>query len=314
MSFQVTTAFVNQFSSNVFHLSQQQGSRLRPYVKMSMQKGVSAFYDRIGSVSAVEKAGRHTDTPVLDVPQSRRMVTLTDFEWATLVDDQDKIRMLNDPTSEFAQAAKWALGRSMDKKIITALSGNAAGGVGGADGIILPNSQKIVPTTGAVVSAFSSDTLLAIKKIMDDNDIDPSLKRFIAISSQQLQDLLKDPKIQSADYNTVKALVNGELNTFMGFEFVRTQLLPKVNLASFTQTTGVVGVGANTLTNARLCSAWAEGAVMLAVGEDIVGKIDVRPDKSYATQVYARMSIGATRMEDEKVVSIYCKESDTVVT
>jgi len=48
MSFQITEAFVQQYTSNVFHLSQQKGSRIRAAVRSEMQKGKRAFYDRLG--------------------------------------------------------------------------------------------------------------------------------------------------------------------------------------------------------------------------------------------------------------------------
>ena len=42
--------------------------------------------------------------------------------------------------------------------------------------------------------------------------------------------------------------------------------------------------------------------------EDIQTKISERADKNYSTQVYLCMTIGATRVEDEKVLEIACTE------
>ena len=75
----------------------------------------------------------------------------------------------------------------------------------------------------------------------------------------------------------------------MGFKFVRTERLPKVSTS-------------------RYCLAWIKGCVALGVGKDIVASIDTLPGKNYAAQVYARMSIGATRLEDAGVVEIACFE------
>ena len=79
MSTQITTAFVNQFSSNVSMLSQQMGSLLRGAVDTESVTGEKAFFDQVGSVAAVAKQSRHSDTPILETPHSRRQVTLTTY-------------------------------------------------------------------------------------------------------------------------------------------------------------------------------------------------------------------------------------------
>lgn len=56
MSSLITESYVQQFGANVFHLSQQKGSKLRETVRQETQKGESAFYDRIGTVAAVKKS------------------------------------------------------------------------------------------------------------------------------------------------------------------------------------------------------------------------------------------------------------------
>ena len=313
MSFQVTTAFVQQYKSNIYMLAQQKGSRLRGMVRNETQQGKTAFYDQIGPTAAVKRTVRHGDTPLISTPHARRAVTLSDYEWADLIDDQDKIRMLIDPASAYSMNAMNALGRGIDDEIIAALLGTSFGSEDGSLAIPLPASQKLVPTTGAVVDKCNIGALLAIKKKFDDADIDEDEERFLALSSQQLQDLLGTTQVTSSDYNNVHALVQGKIDTYMGFKFIRTQRLPVGAAPTFDQTTGIVGAGANAMTNARSVLAWAKSGVLLSVGDDMEGRIDQRADKSYATQVYARMSVGATRLEEVKVVQCICKESSSVV-
>ena len=71
-----------------------------------------------------ERVSRHSDTPQIDTPHSRRRVSMSDYEWADLIDQQDRVRTLIDPTS-LCFAAAYAMGRSMDDEIIAAVSGNA---------------------------------------------------------------------------------------------------------------------------------------------------------------------------------------------
>lgn len=303
MSNEITEHFVQQYSANVFHLAQQKGSRLRRTVRNESQRGKAAFYDRLGSTAAVKKTSRHSDTPLVESAHSRRMVTLEDYEWSDLIDDQDKLRMLNDPQSIYAQAAMYAHGRSMDDEIIAAASGNAYSGESGGTSVALPNSQKIGATTGAAVSGLNVFTLRKVGKIFDDNDVDEMEQRFFIFDSNGKDDLLGETEVTSADYNNVRALVQGEVNTFLGMEFIRSQRLgSQSGTLNYELASGAVGSGSGDADGHKKGLAYAKSGLLLAIGDDIKSRIDERSDKSYSTQVYCKMSIGATRLEEEKVV------------
>jgi len=309
MSQEITEAFVQQYGANVMHLSQQKGSLLQEAVRMESQKGKSRFFDRMGSVAAVVRSGRHSSTPQIDTPHSRRMVTLVDYEWADLVDDQDKIRMLIDPTSEYALAAAWAFGRSKDDVIISAAFGSAYSGETGTTTVTHPNSQKYAANDGISFTNLNVRSLRAVRKILRGNNVDKSIPMYIACSSDQISAMLGQTEVTSADYNSVKALVQGEVDSFMGFKFIEINRLNVTSSTTATAASGVVGAGVALTGTNRAVIAWAKDGLLLSVGEDYVSKISERPDKGYSTQVYGRMSIGATRMEEEKVVEIICKEA-----
>ena len=283
MSTQITTAFVEQYKSNVFHLAQQKGSRLRGAVKSETVTGTSHYFERIGATAAQVRTTRHSNTPQIDTPHSRRKVTLADYDWADLIDQEDKVRMLISPQSEYAKAGAYAMGRAMDDAIIAAASGNAFGGVAGATSIALPAGQKIaVGTTSLTVAK-----LIAAKEILDASDVDPDETKYLVCSAKEITSRLGDDKVTSADYNSVKALVAGQVDTFMGFNFIRTERI-------------AASGGDN------LALAFTQSAIGLALGRDIQTRISERDDKNYATQVFLSMTIGATRVEDEKVVEIAC--------
>ena len=286
MSSQVTTAFVQQYSANVQMLSQQRGSLLRDAVRSETMVGKNAFFDQVGKATAVKRTTRHGDTPQIDTPHARRRMSLVDYEYADLIDDQDKVRMLIDPTSTYAQAAASAMGRAMDDEIIAAATGTAFTGETGSTSTALPAGQQIAHGSADLTLA----KLITAKKTLDLASVDPSIPRYIAVGPNQIEALLNNTTVTSSDFNTVKALVQGEIDTFLGFKFIVTNRLA---LAS----------------NIRTCFAWAEDGLALGIGKDVTARIDERADKGYATQVYYCMSIAATRMEEEKVVSIACDES-----
>ena len=164
MSNQITTAFVQQYSNNVQMLSQQKGSLLRGVVDVESVNGKHAYFERIGQVSAQKRVSRHSDTPQIDTPHSRRRISMADYEWADLIDQQDRVRTLIDPTSQYALAAAYAMGRSMDDEIIAAVSGNAFGGETGSTTIALPSGQKI---TESGTAGLTIAKLRSAKEIMD---------------------------------------------------------------------------------------------------------------------------------------------------
>ena len=284
MSTQITTAFVEQYSANIQMLSQQMGSLLRDAVRNESVVGKDAYFDQIGKVTAILKTSRHSDTPQIDTPHSRRRVSLADYEFADLIDQQDKVRLLIDPTSSYAKAAAYAMGRAMDDVIIAAALGTANTGVSGGTPVTFPAGNIVAANTGG--TGMNIAKLAAAKQILDVGDVDPSIKRHIVVSPAEIADLLNNTTVTSSDFNTIKALVQGEIDSFMGFKFhVSNRLVD--NGAANTQ-----------------CIAFAEDGILLGVGKDVTARIDERADKSYATQVYYCQTIGATRMEEAKVVSV----------
>jgi hypothetical protein len=312
MSNLIDQAFVKQYSANIFHTAQQKGSRLRPYVRVESQKSEVEYFERLGPTTAVKKVSRHSDTPLVNSDHSRRAVWLTDYEWADLIDKQDMIRTLIDPANPYVQAASYALGRSMDDEIIAAALGTAYAGKEGSTAVVLPATQFIGAVAASAVSNLNVDTLIKVKEKFGVADVDESIPLHIAVTQKQISALLNENEVTSADYNAIKALVYGEVDTFMGFKFHRLERLPTAGsgsfVASINTSTGAVTLSTGNGDTARRCFAWAQDGLVLSDGMDIKAKIDERADKSYSTQVYACMSVGAVRLEEVKVVGVLCTE------
>jgi len=283
MSTQITTAFVEQYSANVMHLSQQKGSRLRSCVDSETVTGKNAFFEQIGTVTARERTTRHQDTPQMDTPHARRRVSLVDYDFADLIDNEDRIRMLIDPTSPYVAAAANAMGRAIDSAIIAA-----------ADGTAYLASMTVdvqVGVSPAADTGLNVGKLRAAKENLDANEVDPDAKRYVVLNAKQLSNLLAETEVTSSDFNTVKALVQGEVNEFLGFNFVRTEL---------------IGVDGN---SDHKVLYFSQPGMKLAIGSNPVARISERADKNHATQVFYSMSIGATRMEEKQVGYIECDPS-----
>jgi hypothetical protein len=278
---------VQQYKDGVQIKTQQGASRLRDAVTVEMVNGEGAFFDQIGSTAAVQRTTRHGDTPLVETPHSRRYLTLADYEWADLIDDQDKIRTLNDPTSPYQRNAAMAMGRSMDDVIIAAFNGTAKTGKDGSGSTVFDatNNEIAVGATGLTLAK-----LLTTREILMRGEVDLDEPAYFAVTAKQLMELLGTTEVKSADYNTVKALVQGQVDTFMGFKFIQTERLTLDGSSD------------------RRCLAWVKSGLTLGIGKDITARIDERADKSYSTQVYTCMSLGAVRMQETQVVRIICNE------
>lgn len=309
MNSQIESWRVEQFTANVYQLSQQKGSRLASTVRNEAFKGKAEFFDRLGLAVAQKKIGRNTDTPNLDLAHSRRMLTTNMYEWATLVDRKDKLQNIHDPESQYAIAARNALGRTMDDVIIDAALGTARTGEDGSGSQSLGNGQKLVPLSGGVIAKLNIGALLTAKQILDAAEAEGM--RYFVTNASGLQNLLTQTQVTSADYNSVKALVAGELDTFLGFKFIRSERILASSVYSsgfiYSTATGLYNASGTALGGTEVSNfAYVGDALILGQNEGMIGRIDQRSDKSYDWQVYASMDHGAVRMEEVKVVEVIC--------
>jgi hypothetical protein len=301
MSTQITTAFVEQYKANVYHLVQQKGSKLRGSVRIETVTGENAFFDQIGAVAAQLRVSRHSDTPRMDTPHSRRRVSLADYVWSDLIDKQDKVRMLIDPTSEYATAAMWALGRAIDDVILAAVDGTAFTGVDGStstafDTNMIVDVQTVWPGVTSADTGLNIAKLIAARRLLGDNDVDPDEEVFVAVNARQVSSLLKDERVVSGDYNAALPLVSGKISKVAGCTLIPCNR---------------IGVDANSDDKVPF---WTRSGLLLATGQDMTGRISERDDKNYSTQVYASMSVGATRMEEKRVGYIECDPGASPIT
>jgi len=288
MSFEVSKGHVIEFGAQVLHLAQQMGSRLRNFVEVeSGIVGTRFTFDYIGKVTATRKVSRHQDTPLTATPQTRRILDLEDFEYSDLVDKEDKIRMIWDPTNPYVQAGMMAHGRAMDTVVIDASNGTAL--IGSDDGLstgtseTFPAAQDFTPATS---TALALADLISARGLLRAAEVITGQEPIVCVcSSASIDDLLAVSEIQSIDQNTFRALTSGEVATFMGFTFIQTEL--------------VSGIGGAT----EKVYFWPRSGIRLGIGVDVRAMVERRPDKSYSWNPYVAMSIGATRTQSNNVVT-----------
>jgi hypothetical protein len=286
MSDQVQQHHVEQFKANLLVKYQQQGSKLRDCVSFDGEIRGNFFYaDLIGPIEMSQKTVRHGDHDQANDPHIRRQGTLSTWYSSGMVDKADLVRMLTNPTSAYVLNRANAAGRKADDLIIAAFKAAAKEGEQGETTVNFPSGQVIAHASAGLTLA----KIIEAAEKLNDAEV-PEEGRYLAVSSKALSAMFNQTKVTSADFNTVKALANGTLNSYMGFEIKRTSRLPKVG-------------------NIRECYAWHRDAMVLVEPTQLFVDVGVRRDKHVDTQVYVEGNWGALRRQDEGVVVVEIDES-----
>jgi hypothetical protein len=316
---QIPKHYADTFKSIVFHKAQQANSVLASGVRNETHDygAETVFYDSYEKTNVNKRITRNADTNLVEVNRDRRAVRADIYDWATLVDKMDKVKQIHQPESPLQKAATMAFMRNKDQVIYEAGLGTAYTGQKGLDAVVLPTTQKMVAHDGTATaqSALNIATLADLKVKFWANDVGTGADMVqspifhIACKGTQIGQMLKDPTITSADYAAIKALVNGEIDTFMGFKFHIyngvSQITPNV---TFNINDGSIGAGTGTTSGAvDRCLVWYEDGILLSTGDDMKVDIGPRRDKSVVTQIYADMRLGAVRMEEVKVIELYAR-------
>ena len=295
MADQITTAFVQQYSTNVSMLLQQKGSRFRAAVTEYALSGKSAeVLQQFGSVTAVKNTSRHADTPLVDTPEGRRWCFPNDYDIADLVDDQDRLRMIINPDSPIAMAQAFALGRAQDDEIAAAFFGNSQTGENGTVATGFLAGQQVAIAVGAsAATGLNVKKLRGAKQLLLAAEVDIEGEMlFVGIDSKKHDDMLGETQATNLDYTNRPVLVDGRITSFMGFNFIHSERFPGAPLYQGVQPA-----------NYQI-PVWCKSGIALGVWNDINSTVDRRPDKRNAWQVYSKETVGATRLEELRVVMI----------
>lgn len=279
--------YVKQYNANARMLVMQMDHRLAGTYMRETLVGEEGFVEQIGATSLKQKTSRFQLKEQSDVVSDRRKYVTDYFYWWKMFDKEDQVKMLMDPTKNWMLSAKASVNQKFDDVLIAAALGNAYTGKDGTTTVALPATQKVA----AGGTGFTLDKLLSALEIFNGNDVDPDVEKYLLVSADAMTKALNLAEIKSSDYNTVKALVNGKIDTFLGFKWIMTNRLP---LSSST----------------RSLIAYTKDAVALAVAEDV--NTDIYQDRRYVGNPWAadiNFQIGAARLEEKKVVQIDIVES-----
>jgi hypothetical protein len=293
MSINLPSHYVSQFASNLQLLLQQEGSRLRNTVMSGNHVGKQASpVDQIGAIEMQPVSSRFAAMGRVDAAVDRRWVFPSDFDLPQLIDSFDKLRLLTDPQSSYVQNAVAAAGRQIDKLIIAAAIGTAKTGETGATSTVLPTAQKVVVGFGAAADVgLTVAKLKEAKRLLMAADVSPMEELYLPLGATQHDNLLSEMQIISKEFGADSAVLKeGKIQRFLGINFIHTELAV-----------------ANLVSGDVTLPLYAKSGMYLGIWNDIITDISQRKDiQSIPWQAYVMMTMGATRIEEEKVVQIAC--------
>lgn len=292
MGLNVPAHYVTQFTTNVQLLLQQEGSKLRSTVSVGNYTGESAVpVEQIGAIEAVVRSGRGAPLQMTDSPETRRWVYPVDYLTpAEIIDRDDKVRMLIDPQSSYAKNAVNALGRRFDRVILEAAFGSSNTGKTGGTPVTFPGTQEVGINVGGTSSGLNVAKLREALRILMANEVDVMAERpTVVVNATQHDKLLNEIQIISSDFNRGEAVIeSGRVSRILGMDIVVCNLVPIVS------------------TNSQV-PVYVKSGLHLGIWNDIQSFVDEQPTlEKRPTTVYAAATIGATRIEEGKVVRITC--------
>lgn len=280
MAINLSTAFVTLFDAEVKQAYQAQ-AMLRGAVRLrSGVEGATYKFPKIGRGVAQVRVPQ-TDVTPLNVSYGQVTVTLSDYIAAEYSDIFMQQKVNFDERRELVQVVSAAIGRRQDQLILDALSASST-------------SLTVSNDIGGSDTNLNVAKLREAKRLLDANNV-PMQDRHILIHADSLASLLGETSVTSSDFNTVKALVQGDINTFLGFTF---------------HTMGDRDEGGLPIdgSNDRTLYAFHRDALGMAEGIAPKTEINYVPEKT-SFLIASMFSAGAVAIDDEGIVKITCREA-----
>lgn len=295
----VPTHYPTEFQTNWEHLVQQKESRLSAYVRKETVRGKEKVMPQLDKIAMQAVTSRAATTRQTQQTSAKRWLRHYPYDVAVTFDEWDEMFLgeIVLPTSATMQDFVSAYNRLRDTTIIAALGGTAYTGDTGTTATALGSGQKVAvnfvpPNTTGSNSGLTLGKIIKARSLLGAAEaLDNGEMPVLVVTQRQIDDMLNNvTEVKSSDYVNVKALVNGEIDTFMGFKWIRTELLTTI------------------ASNVRGCYAYVPSGIVMADG-GMKSYMDILPTQSHALQVRAVASVGATRTQEQKVVEIACSEA-----
>jgi hypothetical protein len=277
MAQSITNAFVTLFDEEVKQAYQGEALLRGTMRTRTGVQGNTVKFPKIGKGVATVRVPQ-TDVTPLNVTYSQVTATMSDYIAAEYSDIFHQSHVNFDERRELVQVVSKAIARRMDQLCIDALNAAAS-------------PSTVATGVGGATTNMNIEKLRAAAKALNDNNV-PAEGRHLLMHSSQLDALLGETEVTSSDFASVKALVRGEISSFMGFNII---------------TMGDRDEGGVPKPSTRTCFAWHQDSMGYAESISQKSEVNYIPEKT-SFLVSSMFSAGAVAIDDEGIVKISCTE------
>lgn len=304
--------------------AQAMESVLQPSVEPETIRGRSLVLDSWTNVVLQQRlrgqqygaitAGASADKKYEELLTERRQVETEFWEYAEFFDQRDDTALMRAvaPGGQYSRAVTAGFNRKKDEVIIAAFDATVNNYPSGTTPFDTAN-QEVAHNFNAVTgdsSGLSVKKMIEANRILKTNPANPTVGGIgndgdwhIALHPSQLSDLLNVTTVTSSDFNVVKALVSGELNSFVGFQFHETPLIQQEGAAAFFTTGSITG---------KYAYCYHRSAMVFGMSSDFMVRFDELPQRGYGIQAFHQFGLAAMRMDEAKIVRIECEDPATI--
>ena len=307
----IPEGFVDQFDNTLYHLLQQSESKFQQAVDIKpLMNAEDKTFDAIGRLSLVEKTERNPQTPITDITTERRWVTTDPFHQGVLIDKDDDLNRVVEPTSDIMTELVNAVNRKKDDIILASIDADVVSGRTSKGGTTITwasqggttlytgkDTGRTIGYNSAVGNCNAADTGLTIEKIelvreyFSFLDADENTPIWGAISPRQATNLFGQNEYVNMDYSNGKPLTTGRIiPNWHGINWI---VSTKIEAGTTNDTTGGV--------NVVRCPFWLQSGLILGVQDMISTEISIESTLSYSKQIYVHMNMGAMRRDEDRV-------------
>jgi Phage capsid protein len=298
MSENLPKLYVETFSTVLKLKLQQTQSMLRGRVMEGFHVGSQASpVDYIGDIQMKAPAGRFAPNQPQNTDFTRRWVTPVDKEGYQLIDTFDKLKLLQDPTSQYSDVASAAVAREWDDRVIAAAFavatvGSTTGTTTTTESFSTSNWQIASTFKSTAASGLTVAKMIEAKRIMRKAQVPVDVEtRTWVTNSQGESDLLNQVQVVSTEFSDKPTLQEGKVTRFLGWDIVYSERLTSTS-------------------NVRQNIALVKSGMYLGIWKDTENDLDRRRDLSgLPWQLATLMSSGATRLEPGRLLQVLCADT-----
>jgi len=309
----IPEGFVDEFDSTLYHLLGQSESKFQKAVDVKpITNAEDKAFDAIGKLTLDEKVARNPQTPHTEITTERRWVNTTPYHQGILIDKDDDLNRIVEPTSDIMMEYVRAVNIQKDSIILASIDGTVTSGRRAGSTITRAAQDGNVKYTGkdtgrtiawdcAEGNCAAADTGMTIEKTelireyFAYNGADENIPIWGAISPRQATNFFGQLEYTNTDYSTSKPISTGRIiENFHGINWIVSNLIV---------TTG------NDVDDDQAvvrCPFWMQNGLILGVQDSISTEITIESTLSFSKQIYVHMNMGAMRRDEDRVCYVEC--------